>query len=53
MERKLIKTSILDVQLNLEMRIENRVVGNWVKFHKLMYSGHLHKYSMKEGFLTS
>ena len=29
-----------------------RVVGNWVKFHILIYSGHLQKYSLKEVSLT-
>ena len=30
-----------------------RVVGKWVKFHILIYLGPLHKYPIKEGFLTS
>ena len=30
-----------------------RVVENWVKFHILIYLGPLHKYPIKEGFLTS
>ena len=31
----------------------SRVVGNLVKFHNLIYSGHLHEYLIKEGFFKS
>ena len=31
----------------------SRVVGNWVKFHILMYLGLKQKYPINEGFLTS
>ena len=34
-------------------KVNNRVVGNWVKFHILIYLGPLHKYPIKEDFFTS
>ena len=41
------------VPVKRDNSVNTRVVGKWVKFHILIYLGPLHKYPIKEGFLTS
>ena len=41
------------IYFGMKHHVISRVVGKWVKFHILIYLGPLHKYPIKEGFLTS